>query len=50
MIKRAFELRDTCRYEVKINDGGFYRGMTQEVFDGINIGAVGQQVGCKGVS
>ena len=50
MIKRAFELRDACRYKVKIYDGGFYGYMSQEPFDGINIGAMGQQVCCKGMS
>jgi len=41
-IKRAFELRDACRYKVKIYDGGFYRYMPQEPFNGIYIGAMGQ--------
>lgn len=34
---------------MQINCGGFYGGMSQELLDGIYIGAVGQQVGGKGV-
>jgi hypothetical protein len=49
-IKRAFELRDACGYKVKIYDGGFYRYMSQEPFDGIYIGAMGQQMCCEGMS
>jgi hypothetical protein len=35
--------------EVKIDGGGFYGGMPQEVLDGIYIRAVGQQVGGEGM-
>jgi len=35
---------------MQVNRGGFYGGMSQELLDGIYIGAVGQQVSGKGVS
>lgn len=47
MIKGTFELSDAFRYELEIYDGGFYGGMPQEPFDGIDICSMGQQVGCK---
>jgi len=35
---------------VKIDGGGFYCGMSQEPFDGINICSLGEEMGCKGMS
>jgi len=35
---------------MEINDRGLYGGMSQESFNGIYIGTVGQQVGGKGMS
>jgi len=35
---------------MQINGGGFYGGMSEKSFDGIDVGAVCQQVCCKGMS
>jgi hypothetical protein len=37
-------------YEVKINGGGFYGGVSQELLDGVYIRAMGQQMSGKGMS
>jgi len=50
MIQRALQFSDALFYEMEVNSGGFYGGMSQKMFDGIYICAVGQQVGGKGVS
>jgi hypothetical protein len=37
-------------YEVKVDGGGFYGGMSQEFLDGKYIHSMGQQMGGKGMS
>jgi hypothetical protein len=39
-IKRAFELSEPFRYEVKIYDCGFYGGMAKESFNGKKISSL----------
>jgi hypothetical protein len=46
-IKRAFEFGEALRYEVKVDYGGFYGGMTKESFNRINVRCLIEQVGCK---
>jgi hypothetical protein len=50
IIQRAFKLGDALLDKMEINDRGLYGGMSQESFNGIYIGTVGQQVGGKGMS
>jgi hypothetical protein len=37
IIKRAFKLGNTLLCDMKVNSGGFYRGVSQEPFDGVNV-------------
>jgi len=46
-IKRTFKLGDSLFNQVKINDGGFYGGVTKELLDGEKICSLGKKVGCK---
>jgi hypothetical protein len=43
-------LRDVFLYEVKIDGGGFYGSVSQELLDGIYIRSMGQQMSGKGMS
>jgi len=36
-VKRAFELGEPLGDEMKIYDGGFYGGMSEEPFDGVKV-------------
>jgi len=49
-VKRAFELGEPLRDEVKIYDCGFYGGVTEEPLDGVNISSLVQQVSCKAMT
>jgi hypothetical protein len=49
IIKGTFELSDAFRYEMEIYCGGFYGGVPQKPFDGVNIRSMGQQMSCKSV-
>ena len=50
MIKGAFDISDPFRNKVKIYDGGFYRGVTQQSADGIYISSLGKQMSGKCVT
>jgi hypothetical protein len=42
IIQRAFKLGNALMYEVKVDGGGFYGGMSQEFLDGKYIHSMGQ--------
>ena len=44
-IKRAFKFCDPLLNQVKINEGGFYGGMTKKLFDGKKICSLGKKMG-----
>jgi hypothetical protein len=49
-VKRAFKFGEPLGDEMKIYDGGFNGGMSEEPFDGVKVSSLVQKVGCKGVT
>ena len=49
-VKRAFELGEPLGDKVKIYDCGFYGGVSEKPFDGVNISSLVQQMGCPAKS
>lgn len=50
MVKRALEFSNTLGDEMKIDEGGFYRRMSKQTFNGVKIGSLVQKVGCETVT
>jgi len=49
-VKRAFDFGNPLLNEVQVDQGSLYGCMAEKSFDGIQVGALVEQVGGKGVA